>query len=407
MPAPDPAPARAAAPEGGASTVWTLALATALIGLVAPPPAGRPGARSVPRRIPRSIPRPVPRPTVRPGRSADRDDARRTSPAHAGREAHAVARAEADRGRRASTPTEIPAKGWKDIALRAYHDIGENRLSLIAAGVTFFTLLAIFPAVAALVSCYGLVADASTINDQLASLQGILPQGALEIVGDQVKRLNEQGNTTLGFSLLISIALSVWSANGGVKHVFDALNLVYNEREKRNFLVLNLVSLAFTAGALLFLLLALAAVVVVPVVLEFVGLGADAWWLALLRWPVLLVAVLLGLALLYRYGPSRDAPRWRWVTPGGALAALLWIVASLLFSWYVAHFGSYNKTYGSLGAAIGFMTWIWLSTMIVLTGAQVNAEMEHQTAEDTTVGAPQPLGTRRARMADTVGAAAE
>ena len=388
MPAPDSAPARAAAPEGGASTVWTLALATALIGLVALPRRSARGA------VGASVDR-------APGRSADRDGARRTSPAHAGREAHAVARAEADRGRQASTPTEIPAKGWKDIALRAYHDIGENRLSLIAAGVTFFTLLAIFPAVAALVSCYGLVADASTINDQLASLQGILPQGALEIVGDQVKRLNEQGNTTLGFSLLISIALSVWSANGGVKHVFDALNLVYNEREKRNFLVLNLVSLAFTAGALLFLLLALAAVVVVPVVLEFVGLGADAWWL------VLLLAVLLGLALLYRYGPSRDAPRWRWVTPGGALAAVLWIVASLLFSWYVGHFGSYNKTYGSLGAAIGFMTWIWLSTMIVLAGAQVNAEMEHQTAEDTTVGEPQPLGTRRARMADTVGAAAE
>ncbi|GAN50410.1 YihY/virulence factor BrkB family protein [Methylobacterium radiotolerans] len=406
MPAPDPAPARAAAPEGGASTVWTLALATALIGLVALP--RRPARGAVGTAADSPVDSSAGSSADRaPGRSADRDDARRTSPAHAGREAHAVARAEADRGRRASTPTEIPAKGWKDIALRAYHDIGENRLSLIAAGVTFFTLLAIFPAVAALVSCYGLVADASTINDQLASLQGILPQGALEIVGDQVKRLNEQGNTTLGFSLLISIALSVWSANGGVKHVFDALNLVYNEREKRNFLVLNLVSLAFTAGALLFLLLALAAVVVVPVVLEFVGLGADAWWLALLRWPVLLVAVLLGLALLYRYGPSRDAPRWRWVTPGGALAALLWIVASLLFSWYVAHFGSYNKTYGSLGAAIGFMTWIWLSTMIVLTGAQVNAEMEHQTAEDTTVGAPQPLGTRRARMADTVGAAAE
>ncbi|SDA21426.1 membrane protein [Methylobacterium sp. UNC378MF] len=390
MSAPDPAPVEAAAPEGGASTVWTLALATALIGLVA-----------IPRRRARSSA------DRSAGRSADRDGARRPSPSHAGGEAQAVAQTEADRGRRASTPTEIPAKGWKDIALRAYHDIGENRLSLIAAGVTFFTLLAIFPAVAALVSCYGLVADASTINDQLASLQGILPQGALEIVGDQVKRLNEQGNTTLGLSLLVSIALSVWSANGGMKHVFDALNLVYNEREKRNFFVLNLVSLAFTAGALLFLILALTAVVVVPVVLEFVGLGTDAWWLSLLRWPVLLLAVLLGLAMLYRYGPSRDAPRWRWVTPGGALAAVLWIAASLLFSWYVAHFGSYNKTYGSLGAAIGFMTWIWLSTMIVLAGAQVNAEMEHQTAEDTTVGKPQPLGTRRARMADTVGAAAE
>jgi membrane protein len=388
MPAPEPARPEAADAPGQASTVWTLALATALIGLVA-----------FPRRAGRA-------PAGRAG-SSDQDGARRPSPAHAGGEARAVARTQADRGRAASGPTEIPAKGWKDIALRTYHDIGENRLSLIAAGVTFFTLLAIFPAVAALVSCYGLVADASTINDQLASLQGILPQGALEIIGDQVKRLNEQGNTTLGFSLLAGIALSVWSANGGVKHVFDALNLVYNEREKRSFVVLNLVSLGFTAGALLFLILALSAVVILPVVLSYIGFGPDAWWLTLLRWPALLVAVLLGLALLYRYGPSRDAPRWRWVTPGSALAAVLWIAASLLFSWYVAHFGSYNKTYGSLGAAIGFMTWIWLSTMIVLVGAQVNAEMEHQTAEDTTVGEPQPLGTRRARMADTVGAAAE
>ncbi|MCJ2061301.1 YihY family inner membrane protein [Methylobacterium sp. J-088] len=389
MSVPEPARSEAAGPQGHASTVWTLALATALIGLVA---------------LPRRTGRPA---EPAPDQSSDQDGARRPSPSHTGGAAHTVARTEADRGRGAATPTEIPAKGWKDIALRTYRAIGENRLSLIAAGVTFFTLLAIFPAVAALVSCYGLVADASTINAQLASLQGILPQGALEIIGDQVKRLNEQGDTTLGFSLVFSIVLSVWSANGGVKHVFDALNLVYNERERRNFVVLNLVSLGFTAGALLFLILALSAVVVLPLVLTYVGLGADARWLTLLRWPALFVAVLLGLALLYRYGPSRDAPRWRWVTPGSALAALLWIAASLLFSWYVAHFGSYNKTYGSLGAAIGFMTWIWLSTMIVLAGAQLNAEMEHQTAEDTTVGTPQPLGTRRARMADTVGAAAE
>ncbi|WP_342109776.1 YihY/virulence factor BrkB family protein [Methylobacterium sp. SI9] len=388
MPAPEPARPEAVGPQGPASTVWTLALATALIGLVALP------RRTGPARDRDSDP------------ASGQDGARRPSPSHAGGAAQVVAQTQADRGRKAATPTEIPAKGWKDIALRTYRDIGENRLSLIAAGVTFFTLLAIFPAVAALVSCYGLVADASTINAQLASLQGILPQGALEIIGDQVKHLNAQGDTTLGFSLVLGIALSVWSANGGVKHVFDALNLVYNEREKRNVIVLNLISLGFTAGALLFLVLALAAVVVLPVVLAFIGLGTDAWWLTLLRWPALLVAVLGGLALLYRYGPSRDAPRWRWVTPGSVLAAVLWIAASLAFSWYVAHFGSYNKTYGSLGAAIGFMTWIWLSTMIVLVGAQLNAEMEHQTAEDTTVGEPQPLGTRRARMADTVGAAA-
>ncbi|TXM96996.1 YihY/virulence factor BrkB family protein [Methylobacterium sp. WL64] len=379
---------------GHASTVWTLALATALVGLVAFP---RRSAAPAPASAPAG---------AEPGRRSAFAGSSEPAPAHEGGEARAVASRQADRGRGASHPAEIPAKGWKDIALRTYRDIGENRLSLIAAGVTFFTLLAIFPAVAALVSCYGLVADASTINDQLASLQGVLPQGALEIIGDQVKRLNEKGNTALGLSLVVSIVLSVWSANGGVKHVFDALNIVYNKREKRNFVLLNVVSLGFTAGALAFLILALAAVVVLPVVLTYVGLGTDAWWLTLLRWPALLVAVLLGLALLYRYGPSRDAPRWRWVTPGGAAAALLWLVASLLFSWYVAHFGSYNKTYGSLGAAIGFMTWIWISTMIVLAGAQLNAEMEHQTAEDTTVGEPQPLGTRRAQMADSVGAAA-
>ncbi|MCJ2102790.1 YihY/virulence factor BrkB family protein [Methylobacterium sp. E-046] len=376
--------------EKGHSLAWTLALTTALLGILA-----------LPRRTQR------PASTAKKAPDDEAGAARQTSPSHSGSEAHQVARTQGDRGRQAKRPTEIPAKGWKDIALRTYRDVGENRIMLVSAGVTFFALLAIFPAIAALVSVYGLVADASTINDQLASLQGILPQGALEIVGDQVKNLDEKGNATLGLSLIVSIALSVWSANGGMKHIFDALNLVYNEREKRNFVVLNLVSLAFTAGALLFLILALGAVVVLPVVFEFVGIGKDAWWLAMLRWPVLLLAVLGGLTVLYRYGPSRDAPRWHWVTGGSAVAAVLWLGGSLLFSWYVANFGSYNKTYGSLGAAIGFMTWIWISTTIVLLGAEVNAETEHQTAEDTTVGEPQPLGTRGAKMADSVGAAAD
>lgn len=374
---------------GDPSVIWMVGLAAALVGLVALP---RRGGAALPAEA---------------SGGGAKDRARRPSPSHAGREAEVVAQTQADRGRRASTPTEIPAAGWKDILLRTYHDVGENRIMLVSAGVTFFTLLAIFPAVAALVSLYGLVADPSTIAEQLASLQGIIPQGAIDIVGEQVTRLNEKGSSTLGLSLLIGLALSIWSANGGMKHIFDALNLVYNEREKRSFIRLNLVSLAFTAGALFFLVLALASVVLVPIVLKFVGLGANAWWLSLLRWPVLLVAVLFGLALLYRYGASRDAPRWRWATPGSTLAAILWLGGSLLFSWYVSNFGKYNQTYGSLGAAIGFMTWIWLSTTIVLLGAQVNAEMEHQTAEDTTVGKPQPLGTRRARMADTVGKAAE
>ncbi len=366
-------------------TLWSLALGAALLGIVALP--RRPGS------------------SPDPGAS-NGDAARRESPSHEGQDAHRVARTEGDRGRDADTPTEVPAKGWKDILKRTYRDIGENRLTLVSAGVTFFVLLAIFPAVAALVSVYGLVADVSTINHQIDALRGVLPSGGVDILSEQVKRLTEKGDTALGLTALVGIVLSVWSANGGVKHVFDALNLVYNERERRGFFRLNLVSLAFTAGALLFVVVALAGIVAVPVAIQFVGLPGDTWWLALLRWPVLFVVVILMLAVLYRYGPSRDAPRWRWVTPGGMLAAFLWLAGSLLFSWYVSNFGSYDKTYGSLGAAIGFMTWIWISTTIVLLGAQLNAELEHQTAKDTTVGTPEPLGTRDARMADTVGAAA-
>jgi len=142
------------------------------------------------------------------------------------------------------------------------------------------------------------------------------------------------------------------------------------------------------------------------VVLNFLGLGSGAWLLAALRWPAVLLVLLAGLSVLYRFGPSREHARWRWVGVGSLVAGLLWLIASLLFSWYVASFGTYNETYGSLGAVIGFMTWIWISSTIVLLGGEINAELEHQTGRDTTTGAPLPMGHRRARMADTVGAAA-
>ncbi|WP_246684934.1 YihY/virulence factor BrkB family protein [Methylobacterium sp. WL69] len=378
----------------GPTMIWTLALATALVGLVVLP---RRGASQGPTQGAAT--------SRASGSALPGDPTREPSPSHAGGDARAVARAEPERGRQAAKPSEIPAKGWKDIGLRVFHDISENAIVSVAAGVTFYVLLAIFPAVAALVSCYGLFADVATINDHLQNLQGIMPSGALEIVGDQVKRIAEKGDTTLGLTFFTGIALSLWSANGGMKAVFAALNVVYEERETRNFVWLNLRSLAFTAGALLFVVLALVGIVVVPAVIGIVGLSTEAWYIALLRWPVLLLAVLGGLALLYRYGPSRDAPRWRWVTWGSAIAGIAWLATSLGFSWYVANFGKYNETYGSLGAAIGFMTWIWISTTIVLVGAEINAEMEHQTEVDTTRGPEQPLGTRDARMADTVGAA--
>jgi membrane protein len=370
------------------AALWTVFLGTALVGLVA-----------LPRR--RMGP-----PTVADG-AGGAGGKLGTEEGPISREGPAAARlaeAEADRGRKAGAPSEIPAKGWKDIALRLYREFGNDRILLVAAGVTFYAILALFPAVAALVSIYGAVADPSTINEHLNDLCGILPDGAIDIIGGQVKHLTAKGSGTLGWTAVISILISLWSANGGVKAIFDALNIAYEEEEKRSFITLNLQSLAFTAGALVFVVLALTGIVVVPAVLQVLGLDEKAWYIALLRFPALLLLVVGTLAVLYRYGPSRRKPKWRWVTWGSVVAGVLWLIVSGLFSWYVANFGSYNETYGSLGAAIGFMTWIWLSTTVVLLGAELNAEMEHQTAHDTTVGGQKPLGARQARMADTVAA---
>jgi membrane protein len=313
---------------------------------------------------------------------------------------------ESGRGRGATTPSEIPARGWKDILVRVYREISDDRVLAIAAGVTFYVLLAIFPAIGALVSIYGLFADPQTIAEHLDNAASVLPGGAIEIVGEQVRRVAAQGDATLGLTLAVGLAVSLWSANAGMKALIDALNIVYDETEKRSFIKLNLISLTFTVGVIGFLLVALGAMVVLPVALEYIGLaGATETLIKVARWPVLFVVVALGLACIYRYGVSRDKPKWRWITWGSAVASFLWLVASLLFSWYAANFGSYNETYGSLGAAIGFMMWIWISTVVILLGAELDAEMEHQTARDTTEGGPRPLGQRGATMADTVGEA--
>ncbi|MBW0005880.1 MAG: YihY/virulence factor BrkB family protein [Hyphomicrobiales bacterium] len=310
------------------------------------------------------------------------------------------------RGREAKTPAQIPKLGWQDIGWRTYEEINKHRLLAVAGGVTFYGLLALFPAIAAIVAIYGLVADLGTVNDHLSALSGVVPAGALEVIGEQVKRIASKGNTTLGFAFLFGLGLSLWSANSGMKAMFDALNVAYGEEEKRGFVGLNLRTIGFTLGAIAFILLALGAIVVIPAILQLAGLGQlFGWLLWIARWPALLGLIIAGLATLYRYGPSRENAQWRWITPGSVLAAIAWLVFSMLFSWYVANFGKYNETYGSLGAAIGFMTWMWLSVTIVLVGAELNAETEHQTAKDTTTGAGKPLGTRGAQMADTVGEA--
>jgi membrane protein len=306
----------------------------------------------------------------------------------------------------ASTPSEIPARGWRDILLRVYQNISEHRIVALAAGVTFYTLLAIFPAIAALVAVYGLFADPATLGSHVDTLAGVLPGGAIDVIRDQLARVVSQRGGTLGVTFVISLAVSLWSANAAIKSIFDTLNIVYAEREKRSFVKLNAISLCFTAAGIAFVLVALAAMVVLPPVLQ--ALGVSDLFNTLVqaaRWPILFVVVSLALALLYRYGPSREEPQWRWISWGSAFAALGWLVASILFSWYAQNFGNFNKTYGSLGAVIGFMTWIWLSVIVILIGAELDAEIEHQTMRDTTTGRPKPLGARRATMADTVGPA--
>lgn len=307
------------------------------------------------------------------------------------------------RGRTADSPAEIPTRGWKDVLLRVFAEIGEDRVLANAAGVTYYVLLALFPAIAAFVSIYALFADPATFERQLEALSMFLPEGAIQIIGEQVQRIASQGEATLGLSFLVGLVVSLWSANAGTKALFDALNIVYGEKEKRGFFRLTLITLGFTLAGIAFILLALAALVVLPVLFNYVGLREETeWFLNVLRWPALLIAITLGISVIYRYGPSREKAQWRWITWGSAVASALWIAASALFSWYAANFGSYNETYGSLGAVIGFMTWIWISAIVVLVGAELDAELEHQTARDTTTGPAKPLGARGAKMADSV-----
>jgi membrane protein len=329
-------------------------------------------------------------------------EARSTDEPHSLQQARAR---QSGRGREATSPTQIPVRGWKDIAWRVYEEMGKDRLTSVAAGVAFFALLAMFPAISAFVSFYGLFASYATINDHLAFLAGLLPAGAFDIAQDQINRIVAKGDVKLTFGFLFSAGLALWSANAGMKALIDALNVIYEEDEKRSFIKLNLVSLAFTLGAIVALLVAVGAVVALPLLFGWLGLSNFAETIiAILRWPALLLLVLTGLALIYRYGPSRTKACWEWLSVGTIFAAVTWLIGSGLFSWYLSNFANYDATYGSLGAVIGLMMWLWLSSTIILLGAEINAEMEHQTAKDTTV-AKKPLGRRGAAMADTVGEA--
>ena len=278
-----------------------------------------------------------------------------------------------------SSPWLLFRADWSAVLWRVYKKMNDNRLMAVAAGVVFYGLLAVFPAITAFVSLYGLMADPATIHERLTLATGILPQGALNILNEQLTRLTSHRTSALSIGFIGGLVVALWSANAGAKAVMDALNVAYGETEKRSFVHLNLVALAFTLGTILALMLALGAVVVAPIVLSQLGLsGVNETLIAFARWPILLGLVVLGLTILYRFGPSLTDPHWTWLFPGNVIAAVSWLILSGLFSWYIANFGSYDATYGSLGAAIGMMTWMWISMIVVLLGAELNADIQRK-----------------------------
>lgn len=310
------------------------------------------------------------------------------------------------RGRDADTPREIPKAGWKDIALRVKDKVGENRVSLIAAGVAFYALLAIFPAITAMMAIAGLVMDPSQVTNQLQAVTQMMPQQAAQIILDQAVAVTGSEQTGLGLAFIGGLLIAIYSASKGMTSLMQGLNVAYDEAETRGFFRRTLVTLTLTVALIAGLILGLLAALAVPAVLAFLPL--PNWLetvLSLSRWALLAIMTITGLGILYRYGPARDDAEWKWLSAGAVMACIVWLVASIGFSIYVSNFGSYNESFGSMAGVIVLLMWLWISAFIILLGAELNAEMEAQTRADTTTGPEEPMGTRGAEKADRLGEA--
>jgi membrane protein len=307
-------------------------------------------------------------------------------------------------GRRAERPSEIPPRGWFAILRRVKAEVKEDNVTLLAAGVAFYAMLAIFPAIIAVVTVYGMVADPNQVESQVGEFAKSLPSGADELLTEQLRNVTQAGRQSLSIGLAVSLLAVLWSASSGVQGLVKGLNLVYDERESRGFLKLRGLSLLLTLGAIVVAVVALALITVFPAVIDDLGLGqAGELAASIARWVVLALLVLVALAVVYRLAPDRANPRWRWVSWGAVVALVVWLLGSVGFSWYVDNFGKYNQTYGALAAVIVLLLWLFLSAFAVLLGAELDAESERQTARDTTTGPERPLGERDAEVADTLG----
>jgi membrane protein len=318
----------------------------------------------------------------------------------ADRDAEQQARSTA--GARASRPSRIPPAGWRAVALRVKSGLKQDHVSLLAAGVAFKALLALFPALIAAISIFGLVADPEQLTGRIETWLAALPAEAASLIEGQLTDIAATGAGALSVALAVSIVIAVWSASGGVAGLMEGCNAAYNEVDRRPFLVKRGIAVALTIGATLFVFVAIGLIAVLPPLMETIGLG-DTTRLAIRigQWPLLAVMVMLGLAVVYRLGPDRVPPRARWITPGAAIATGLWLLGSGGFALYADRFGDFGETYGALAGVIVLMLWLMLSSFVVLLGAEVNAELERQTAVDTTIGEDRPIGERGAVVADT------
>ena len=306
-------------------------------------------------------------------------------------------------GVQADRPSEIPKPGWMQIVKRAWKEAKKDAVPLLAAGVAFYAFLAIVPTLIAVVLLYGLVSSPEQVQEQVAEFGSALPTEAERLLEAQMKALVETSDRALGIGLIVAVLLALWSASGGISNLITALNVAYDEEDKRGFIKSRLLALGLTIAAIIFMIIAIVLVAALPVILD--ALDLPGWLKAIIqggRWVGLVVAVMIALAVLYRLGPDRDAPKFRWVSVGAVVATILWVLGSIGFSLYVDNFGSYGKTYGTLAGVVVLLLWLWLSSYAALLGAEVNAEMEQQTIKDTTKGEPEPIGQRDAVKADSV-----
>ena len=306
-------------------------------------------------------------------------------------------------GRDARRPYQIPLKGWRQVAERVWTESGRDNLSVVAAGCAFFALLAIFPVLSALVSIYGLTANPDTVEQHFGMLRSVLPPQASDIVMAQIHRIAAASSGRLGWSLAVSLGIALWSGLAGTQAMMAALNIAYEEPESRSLFRYYLNAATFTIIGIVGGVVMLLAILYVPILFAVTGFS-HAFELAvgIGRWPFLALFVLLLLSLLYRYGPCRRAAKWHWVSVGSVFATVAWLIASAGFSLYVSHFANYDRIYGSLGAVVILLFWLYMSFYIILLGAEINAELELQTAQDTTSGKPRPPGKRGAFVADHV-----